>query len=100
MTHHIKHPENWPLLEDLHNHLWKTFPMDRFDFIASSGEFLPVYSGTTLPTEQVFTVMRGDPPKVAFFDDVTNVLKEFLCGITAESPAESSNESAAKLKVA
>lgn len=100
MIHHIKHSKNWSLVNELHDHLWKSFPMDQFEFIPTSGEITPEYSGTILPVDPIFVVMQGEQPKVAFFDDVSLAIQAFLSGQSAEAPEEDAVESTAKRNVA
>jgi len=104
MIHHIKFPKNWIQLDDLHNYLWKRFPMDRFDFIESAGESAPVYAGTSLPPQPVFFAIRGEQPKTAFFDAMSEAIDEFMrlgdCLPESEGLQEGANQGAAQLKIA
>ena len=77
MKHDIKHPANWPPLDDLHTYLWKRFPMDRFEFVESSEHPVPEYAGTNLSSLPVFSVFSG-AREMSFFEEVKQAVQDFV----------------------
>ena len=76
--HHIACPEEWPLIDTLHNYLWKRFPMDDFTFIESPYQAEPEYSRTILPEEANPDEFPALGPRITVLKSIDQAVRTFV----------------------